>query len=112
MKRIYIAGPMTGIPAFNFPAFNRAAHILRALGYDVVNPAELDAGDVGPDGKATKPYTWYLRRDLRALLDCNAVALLHGWEDSTGATLEAHVAKALGMDVRELGDILPEADAA
>lgn len=38
--RIYIAGPMTGLPDFNFPAFNDMAAILRGLGYHVENPAE------------------------------------------------------------------------
>ena len=39
MKRIYVAGPMSGLPAFNFPAFHEAAADLRACGFDVVNPA-------------------------------------------------------------------------
>ena len=40
--RVYIAGPMTGIPQYNFPEFDRVATLLRAMGYDVVSPAELD----------------------------------------------------------------------
>ena len=42
-RRIYIAGPMTGLPALNFPAFHAAASALRALGHQVVNPAEINA---------------------------------------------------------------------
>ena len=37
MKRIYIAGPMTGLPDFNYPAFNAAAARMRALGFEVEN---------------------------------------------------------------------------
>ena len=33
MTRIYIAGPMTGYPELNFPAFHAAANSLRAQGY-------------------------------------------------------------------------------
>ena len=46
--RIYVAGPMTGHPQLNFPAFHTEAARLRALGYEVVNPAELNA-DPGAD---------------------------------------------------------------
>lgn len=41
MKRIYISGPMTGLPEKNFPAFNAEANRLRALGFDVVNPVDV-----------------------------------------------------------------------
>jgi hypothetical protein len=57
-QRIYLSGPMTGIPENNFPAFHMWAERLRADGYDVVNPAEIqEAG------------TWELclRADLREL---------------------------------------------
>jgi hypothetical protein len=91
---IYVSGPMTGLPDFNFPAFQEAAAALRAKGGVVVNPAELDGRDTGP-------MTWedYLRRDIRALMDCTHIALLPGWEGSRGARLEAHIAAALGMEV-------------
>src|SRR5690606_26470176 len=44
MKRIYIAGPMTGLPDLNFPAFHAEAARLRSRGVDVVNPAEINGG--------------------------------------------------------------------
>ena len=40
---IYIAGPMTGIVDYNFQAFHAAAKDLRAKGYTVFNPAEINA---------------------------------------------------------------------
>lgn len=91
--RLYVSGPMTGIPEWNFPAFNAAAEQLRAYGYDVVNPA---------DGGADEATTWaeYLKEDLRLLLACDGVATLPGWTGSRGACLEVHVARALGMPVR------------
>lgn len=88
--KLYVSGAMTGMPEFNFPAFNRAAEQLRLLGYEVENPA--DKGII--DG-----WTWsdYLRYDLKALMDCQGVAMLPGWPGSKGARLEFHVATELGM---------------
>jgi hypothetical protein len=86
---------MTGLPEMNFPAFMAAEEVLRGAGYEVRNPARNGQGD----GLAWEDY---VRRDLRDLLDCHAVALLPDWENSRGATLEVYVAKNLLMDVRPL----------
>lgn len=98
LPRLYLAGPITfvGPPTWNRPAFEAAAEKLRALGYEVVNPVDLDPPDHEPGS-----WTWeaYMRRDLKALLDCEAVALLPDWEQSPGALLERHVARELGMTV-------------
>lgn len=93
--RVYISGPMTGLPDWNKPAFAAAAQQLMVRGYEPVNPAEVE---LGPDA------TWeqYMREDLKLLMDCEAVALLSGWEESRGATLEALIAFRLGMTVRPL----------
>lgn len=95
--RLYLAGPMTGLPNFNRPAFHAAAAELRAAGYEVVNPAELDESEpiTDPDG----PGAWerYMRRDIPHLCKCDAVALLPGWTESQGAQLESLIANGLGM---------------
>lgn len=99
MKRIYLSGPMTGLPEHNFPAFNAEAARLRALGYDVVNPV-----DINPDpGKS-----WHecLRADLAALLTCDTLALLDGWQGSTGAHLEMHVAHRIAMPIVIAADVV------
>jgi hypothetical protein len=87
---LYIAGPMTGRADFNFPAFCEAAAQLRAAGYEVVNPAE------SVDNTAL-PWEYHMRRDIRSLMDCDAVALLPGWGESRGARLEKWVATEIGM---------------
>ena len=84
---------MTGIADNNFPAFHEWAARLRADGFDVVSPAEIqEAG------------TWEmcLRNDMRELPTCDAIALMPGWENSKGAHLELHVAHRLGMEVIHL----------
>lgn len=91
----YIAGPMSGLPEFNHPAFAAKAAELRAAGVDVINPAEFDA-EIGLD----QPWAVYLRRDLVLLAErCDAVVLLPGWERSKGARLEHHVATELEMTI-------------
>lgn len=90
--RIYIAGPMTGLPDLNFPAFNAAADALRTQGWHVENPAAHGV----IDGAQWEDYLAY---DITRLGTCGAIYLLPGWEKSKGATLEAHIAKTLGLQV-------------
>jgi len=91
-NRLYLAGPMTGIDDFNFPAFNDMAAKLRARGYVVENPA----GHGVVDGAEWGDYMAY---DLTRLGMCGMVAVLPGWDASRGARLEVHIARELGMPV-------------
>lgn len=102
MTRLYVAGPMTGLPEYNYPAFNAAADDLREDGYSVSNPAEIDEDDYPHEGRP--PWDWYMRRALELVVQADAVALLPGWQDSTGARLETQVAEALGMRMRSVDE--------
>jgi hypothetical protein len=95
IKRIYIAGPMTGHPNHNFPAFHATAERFRKAGWNVANPAE------NFDGRTDLPRSAYLRADVIMLAQCDAIALLPGWERSVGATLEAILAVQLGLSFFE-----------
>lgn len=90
MKRIYIAGPMSGLPDFNYPAFNALAAEMRAQGFHVENPAENPVPECG---------TWagYMRMAIAQLVTCDAVYLLPGWRKSKGARVEAKLAETLGI---------------
>jgi hypothetical protein len=90
----YIAGPMSGYPDLNSPLFRKVAAELRAAGIDVRNPAEHDHG-------TNEGWQFYMRHGIRLLLDCDAILLLPGWEDSQGARLEYDIACALGMRIDE-----------
>lgn len=92
MKTVYLSGPMTGIEDFNHPAFNDAANVLRAAGYSVINPAEINTD-------TSKSWEQCIRADLRELCECESICLLPGWEKSSGAHLELHMAHRMGMDV-------------
>lgn len=94
VDRLYISGPMSGLPECNYPAFYHAADVLRDHGYLVTNPAEY--------GSNGKHYVDLLRDDLKAMLDCHGVVMLEGWWESAGARTEVQVAGLLRMPCRTL----------
>lgn len=107
--KIYIAGPMTGIYKYNYPAFDTAKEKLKSKGYTVVSPADLsreqgvDVEQLAADGQdwskvpAGCALIEFIKTDLAALVDCDAIYLLPGWEKSKGATAEYYVATWLGL---------------
>jgi hypothetical protein len=97
--KLYIAGPMSGYPELNFPAFHAEAARLRALGFEIVNPAEIDVGP-NPD------WLSCMRADIRELVTCDGIALLPGWEQSKGATVEHTLARGLGLRVMQARHIV------
>lgn len=94
--RIYIAGPMSGLPEWNYPAFHDAADLLTARGFIPLNPARTD----GRDGCVS--WVDFMRASLRDLADCDGVCTLTGWGESRGAALEVHIARSLDLPVRSL----------
>ncbi len=116
---VYLAGPMTNRPGFNFPLFFDAAKQLREqFNYDVLSPAEKDLEDI-PEWLFLQNDTGDLARlvresaengtpftlknamewDLPAILKSNGIVLLPQWETSTGARWERTVAEALDRDI-------------
>lgn len=97
--RIYVAGPMTGLPQFNFPAFHQAAFALRALGHEVENPAENPAPPCGS-------WLAYMRMAIVQVSKVDALVMLPGWMASKGACVEFQLARGLGLPVFELEQAL------
>lgn len=92
MSRIYIAGPMSGLPEFNYPAFHAMAAQLRAAGHHVENPAENPAPHCNS-------WLGYMRLAVAQLATCDAVVMLHGWEQSRGAKVEHRLSVGMGLRV-------------
>jgi len=90
---------MTGIAYWNAPAFVKAAETLKAEGHQVISPVDLDEEvyGVGCHYREIPNFNRAdaLKRDLCAILDrATAIALLPGWECSSGAIAELAAAKA------------------
>ena len=123
--RIYLAGPMRGLPDFNCPAFDRAAKELRDAGFEVFNPADneprnpscmecvnsgthwekepcrscFSAGTEWPGfvrSDSLDDFSYYMAIDLPEVCRADGVAFLPGWAGSKGACLEHHVAVQCG----------------
>ena len=121
MSRYYLAGPMSGVPQFNFPAFQEAAAFLRKHanpGTEIVSPEELDkahseegwasamASKTGnPKELKSTVGTWgeVLARDVHLVADqIDAIIFLDEWWKSRGARLEAFVGLLCGKQFLRL----------
>ena len=114
--KIYLSGPMRGIPYFNFPRFMAEATRLRADGHEVFCPAEEDLKKYGPrvcasptgnlaDIDPTIKFSLrdaFLRDCTYICLDADTMVMLPGWASSKGATAEYSLAVALGHKIIEL----------
>lgn len=108
--KIYLAGPMRGYENFNFTAFDYAAEKLRSQGHEVFSPADNDRKRLGelppnPTGDETQlaletkfTIREAMRDDTKWICEeAEAIALLPGWEKSSGATAETALAICLGL---------------
>ena len=103
---IYISGKMSGVENWNFPLFFQREEELRALGYDVINPAKNDGetleealASVGTFDEPTNEWAYYIKRDVKKLMEADAICVLPDWQNSKGATLEVKLGKALGLPI-------------
>lgn len=95
--RIYIAGPMTGLPEFNKPAFMVAEKYLGQEGFEVINPAHNHGED----------WNDYMRQSLHQVATADGLYMLEGWRQSKGANLEHKIAQELGLVIRYESDRNP-----
>ncbi|GGP37445.1 hypothetical protein GCM10009347_01770 [Shewanella algicola] len=89
-KKVYIAGPMSGLPDCNRPAFNLAAQVQKSLTHIVLNPATLPAGLSEPE---------YMQIGITMLMCADMVYMLDGWEQSHGARAEHALAQKLSLHI-------------
>jgi hypothetical protein len=115
---IYLAGPMSGKPQFNFPAFDEAEQDLHTMGIICVSPARLASREErlkslsSPDGLPdafgldyNEDWKLWLSRDLRIVMEVQAIVCLPGWQYSKGARLETYVGSQLGKQLYSYPDL-------
>ena len=94
-KTIYISGQITGLDINDAKAkFQDAVdYVCENMEYEPLNP--FDICEQKPE------YTWldYMRADIKALVDCEAIIMLDNWEESDGAKLELIIAQGLKMKI-------------
>ena len=104
-KKIYIAGPMTGYPQYNFTAFLDAEEDLTAKGWEVLSPARMDLRRgfnpiENPDAVFTpEMLTPAIRMNIDAIRESDAIAMLDNWSESKGAKAEYYVARWAGLKI-------------
>lgn len=116
--KIYLAGPMTSIPFFNAPTFDRVTAAFRSRGYTVFSPVEVtralcgaDFFERNPTGDPALAADFNLREamaeNLRFICQgADALALLPGWENSKGTAVEIAIAKLLGLPQYPIEELL------
>jgi len=120
ISTFYIAGPMRGHENYNFPAFDAARKRGEKLGYNIISPADLDReAGIDPVNKpgsgevAERHIKDIIQRDIDAIMSLqpergDGIAVLPGWQDSTGARAEIRLAQWLGLRIIRADDFLTE----
>lgn len=98
IKTLVLSGPMSGRSGFNFQAFDRAEAALKAVGYDVINPANKGAGE----------WIDLIKPCMDTIIEADGVAVLP-WEVmdaegdmSPGMIVELAVAQKYGKPAKPL----------
>lgn len=92
--RLYLSGPMAGIPEFNYPAFAEARERLRKAEYDVYDPSE----GIEPDGSVVNVQR-LMKGHISQVVESEAIVLLPGYARSEGSKVELAAALAIGLPV-------------
>lgn len=92
MKRVYIAGKISGMEKEAFKLFEEAEQQLIKRGFEVVNPMKLPHNH-------NKTWSAYMTECITEMIKCHLIYSLPNWSDSTGARIEVGLARELGIKI-------------
>ena len=104
--RIFLSGPMTGYPDYNFPFFNMVATTLKECGYDVVNPVDICKKYKKEKVLSDKSvFNAMIEEQQKEERTCTDLLLLPGWELSKGVRLELKTAIEKDMHIYQWANV-------
>lgn len=103
-KKIYVSGAISHHDIEERrAAFASCARFCELCGFESVNPFNNDLYRLGLAEQAS--WRDHMRADLQMLLDCDAICMMDGWEESKGCKLELDVASTCGLTVYYESDV-------
>lgn len=95
-KRFYVSLPISGYDLDERKSeAERIKSKLNFCGLSIIKV--ITPFDVCPE--ADKPYSYYMGKDIDALLECDVVYMCKGWQNSKGCLAEFAVAKIYGKEI-------------
>ena len=99
-KKVFLSGPMTGYPGYNFQRFNLAEKQLADAGIECVNPVHICKKYKEEHVLADKVvFDKMIAEQQEAERGCDAILLLDGWQMSKGVRLELKTALEMDMQI-------------
>ena len=93
-KKLYVSLPITGYALDEVKKQSEIYKNIWCRKYEVVTPF-----DVNIDADQDKPYSYYMGKDIEALLECDAIYMSPGWVHSKGCNAEYQIAKIYGLEI-------------
>ena len=91
--KIYISGKISGTDLTETrKRFAAVAKVTKRLGYEPVNPLENGLSE-------HDSWKAHMLKDIADLLQCKAIYMLQGWQESKGARIEHYIATKIGMPI-------------
>ena len=96
MKRIYVSLPISG---YDLDERKLYAMWVKDLIKDKYPKAAKVITPFNVCSEPDKPYSYYMGKEIEALLECDAIFLCEGWQNSKGCMTEFEVARIYGKEI-------------